>query len=45
MTETPLTDYLVYLLKTRPTREQAGKEARRLGIKITWARYYFEIMV
>jgi hypothetical protein len=46
MTDThPLTTFIIYLLKNCPTREDAGKEARRLNLRLDWARYYFEVMV
>lgn len=39
-----LTDYIIYLLTRRPTRAQAGVEARRLGVRMDWARGYWEVM-
>lgn len=37
-----LGDFICFLLRARPTREQAGNEARRLGVRLDWARFYFE---
>ena len=38
----PLTDYIIYLLTTRPTRAQAGVKARELGVRGDWGMGYFE---
>lgn len=37
-----LTEYLIYLLTTRPTRAQAGVKARALGVRGDFALGYFE---
>lgn len=37
-----LTDYIIYLLTTRPTRAQAVVKARALGVRLDWAQGYFE---
>jgi len=39
-----LTDFIVFILRERPNRAAAGVEAKRLGVRIDWARYYFEVM-
>ena len=38
----PLTTFIVFLLRDRPSRADAGAEARRLGLRIDLARWYFE---
>lgn len=40
----PLCDFIIYLLRNNPTRAEAGKEARRLNVRLDWARYYFETL-
>jgi hypothetical protein len=40
----PLCDFITYLLRHKPTRKDAGDEARRLGIRLDFARYYFETL-
>jgi hypothetical protein len=37
----PLTTYLVWLLKSPRTRTEAGEEARRLGIRLDYAEWYW----
>lgn len=37
----PLTAFITWLLKSPRSREAAGQEARRLGVRIDWARFYF----
>jgi hypothetical protein len=39
-----LTDFLLYLLKSPRSREEAGAECRRMGLRIDWGRYYWEVM-
>lgn len=39
-----LTDYIIYLLTTRPTRAQAGVKARELGVSDRWAGFYWEVL-
>lgn len=41
---TPLTSFICFVLKNRPSRQDAGKEARRLNLRIDWARYYFDTL-
>lgn len=41
---TPLTDYIVFLLKDRPMQADASREAARLSIRPDWAKHYFEVM-
>lgn len=40
----PLTDYIIYLLTTRPTRAQAGVKARELGVREDLAMGYWEVL-
>lgn len=40
-----LTDYIIYLLTRRPTRAQAGDEARRLGVRMDHAAAYHRLLV
>lgn len=39
-----LGDFICFLLRARPTREQAGNEARRLGVRLDWAEWYWRTM-
>lgn len=39
-----LTDYIIYLLTTRPTRAQAGVKARELGVRLDWGLGYWEVL-
>lgn len=38
----PPTRYLCWLLKAPRSRAEAGAEARRLGVRLDWARYWFD---
>lgn len=38
----PATAYLCWLLKAQRTRAEAEEEARRLGLRLDWARYWFD---
>lgn len=40
----PLTTYIIHLLRDKPDRSSAGKEARRLGVRLDWAEYYWRVM-
>lgn len=40
----PLTDYIIFPLKTRPMRVDASREAVRLSIRPDWAKHYFEVL-
>lgn len=37
----PITEFICLCLRGM-NRETAGKEARRLGVRLDWARFYFE---
>lgn len=39
----PLTEYLCLCLRGM-SRETAGQEARRLGIRLDWAEFYWRVM-
>lgn len=38
----PLTEYLCFLVRQTQTRQAAGQEARRLGINLKWAEWYWK---
>lgn len=38
----PATDYLLFLLKAPRSRAAAGQEARRLSVRLDWAKFWFE---
>jgi len=40
----PLTTYIIHLLRDKPDRSSAGKEARRLGVRLDYAEYYWRVM-
>ena len=37
----PLTDFLIFLLKSPRSKAEAGQEARRLGIRLDYAEFYW----
>lgn len=40
----PLTAYIIFLLRIRPARVDASREAARLSIRPDWAKHYFEVL-
>lgn len=37
----PLTTFICWLLKSPRSKRDAGQEARRMGLRLDWAEFYF----
>jgi hypothetical protein len=37
----PLTTFICWLLKSPRSKRDAGQEARRMGLRLDWAEYYW----
>jgi hypothetical protein len=40
----PLTDFILFLLKSPRSKAEAGQEARRLNIRLDYAEFYWRVV-